>query len=167
MLRQTRHLQGRTLRAVASATRIPVNVLEALERNKLPESLGNTYARSFLIQYASHLGVPLREFNGGLPAPDPFRVAGNDATVPTHSRIILAETGDPSTRRTARRDSGARGRPPARSRRTPGYSAVLVAIATGMILTSALRAYIGIEQSLGRADVAAPARTVPAPLAEF
>ncbi|NNC89653.1 MAG: hypothetical protein HKN82_14455 [Akkermansiaceae bacterium] len=166
-LRQARQLQGRSLQDVTSVTRIPARVLAALEENDLPGSLGNTYARNYLVQYAQHLGVPLKPFERALPAADPFHLREDNAVVPGHSRIIFTVPADAPERQATRRAKKADRRPRARSYRTPGYSAVLVAIATGLILTSALRAYIGIEQSLARADAAAEGRATPDALVEF
>ena len=65
-LREAREARGVSLREIASATKISVGALEALERNDLSRLPGGIFGRSFVRAYALEIGldpdVTLQEF---------------------------------------------------------------------------------------------------------
>jgi cytoskeleton protein RodZ len=62
-LRKARLLRGKSLQEVSRETRIRAEYLEALERERFEDLLGDVYVRGFLRSYASYLGLdPARVF---------------------------------------------------------------------------------------------------------
>ncbi len=57
ILRDARERKGVSLRAIADVTRIPVAVLEALERNDIARLPGGIFSRAFVRSYASEIGL--------------------------------------------------------------------------------------------------------------
>src|SRR5947208_5044623 len=57
MLRETRERQGISLRQIASATKISVAVLEALERDDISKLPGGIFGRAFVRSYAIEVGL--------------------------------------------------------------------------------------------------------------
>jgi cytoskeletal protein RodZ len=56
-LREARERRGLTVRQIASATKISVTALEALERNDLAQLPGGIFGRAFIRSYASQVGL--------------------------------------------------------------------------------------------------------------
>jgi transcriptional regulator with XRE-family HTH domain len=56
-LRRERELRGVSLREIADATKISVRFLQALEQDRLDVLPGGVFRRSFVKQYAKHLGL--------------------------------------------------------------------------------------------------------------
>jgi cytoskeletal protein RodZ len=56
-LRRERELRGISLREIADATKISVRFLQALEQDRLDVLPGGVFRRSFVKQYARHLGL--------------------------------------------------------------------------------------------------------------
>src|SRR5262245_2537660 len=56
-LRRERELRGVSLREIADATKISVRFLQALEQDRLEILPGGVFRRSFVKQYAKHLGL--------------------------------------------------------------------------------------------------------------
>src|SRR5438094_7414554 len=56
-LRAARERRGVTLRQIASATKISVSALEALERNDLSRLPGGIFSRAFVRAYAIEVGL--------------------------------------------------------------------------------------------------------------
>src|SRR5436305_8553409 len=56
-LRAARERRGLSLRQIASATKISVGALEALERNDLARLPGGIFSRAFVRSYASEVGL--------------------------------------------------------------------------------------------------------------
>jgi cytoskeleton protein RodZ len=89
-LREARERKGITLQQIASTTRIPIRLLEALERNDISRLPGGIFSRAFVRSYAVEVGLEpektLREFIAQLPpdsvmaaSPTLARVADTDA----------------------------------------------------------------------------------------
>src|SRR5436305_15062590 len=57
MLRDARERRGISLRQIASATKISVAVLEALERNDISKLPGGIFGRAFVRSYAVEVGL--------------------------------------------------------------------------------------------------------------
>lgn len=57
VLRDARERKGVSLRAIADVTRIPVPLLEALERNDIARLPGGIFSRAFVRSYASEIGL--------------------------------------------------------------------------------------------------------------
>jgi cytoskeleton protein RodZ len=72
-LREARERRGLTVRQIASATKISVTALEALERNDLAQLPGGIFGRAFIRSYASQVGLDpeqtLEEFIAQYPPP--------------------------------------------------------------------------------------------------
>ena len=70
-LRVRRERQGLSFRQVAARTKIPIHVLEALERNDVSRLPGGIFGRSFVRAYATELGLDpeeaIRDFLAQLP----------------------------------------------------------------------------------------------------
>jgi transcriptional regulator with XRE-family HTH domain len=70
-LRVRRERQGLTLRQIAARTKIPLHVLESLERNETSRLPGGIFGRAFVRTYASELGLDpeeaIRDFLAQLP----------------------------------------------------------------------------------------------------
>src|SRR5438067_3521926 len=66
MLRQARERRGVSVRQIASATKISVAALEALERNDISRLPGGIFSRAFVRSYATQIGLDpeqtVREF---------------------------------------------------------------------------------------------------------
>ena len=60
-LRQARERKGMSLRQIASATKIPVATLEALERNDVSRLPGGIFSRGFVRSYAAEIGLDPQE----------------------------------------------------------------------------------------------------------
>jgi transcriptional regulator with XRE-family HTH domain len=56
-LREARELKGFTLHEIASATKISISVLEALEQNDISRLPGGIFSRSFIRSYANAVGL--------------------------------------------------------------------------------------------------------------
>jgi cytoskeletal protein RodZ len=56
-LREARERRGISLRAIASATKIPVVALDALERNDISRLPGGIFSRAFVRSYAIEVGL--------------------------------------------------------------------------------------------------------------
>ena len=56
-LKKAREDKGISLEEANRATKIHMNVLEALEEDRLEHVLGKTYVRAFLRKYSSYLGL--------------------------------------------------------------------------------------------------------------
>jgi len=97
-LRAARERRGVSLRQIASATKISIGALEALERNDLARLPGGIFSRAFVRSYASEVGLDpdetIQEFLSQLP---------HDPAVPTQAPLDAAEDHDSieSDRRTA------------------------------------------------------------------
>src|SRR5437763_10724339 len=57
MLRDARERRGMTLRQIATATKISIAVLEALERNDISRLPGGIFGRAFVRSYAIEVGL--------------------------------------------------------------------------------------------------------------
>src|SRR6478752_3991494 len=57
MLRDARERRGVSLRQIATATKISVSVLDALERNDISKLPGGIFGRAFVRSYASEVGL--------------------------------------------------------------------------------------------------------------
>src|SRR5436305_9699850 len=57
MLRDARERRGVSLRQIATATKISVSVLEALERNDISRLPGGIFGRAFVRSYAIEVGL--------------------------------------------------------------------------------------------------------------
>jgi cytoskeletal protein RodZ len=70
-LREARERRGITLRQIASATKISVGVLEALERNDISRLPGGIFGRAFVRSYAVEVGLDpettIRDFMTAFP----------------------------------------------------------------------------------------------------
>ena len=97
-LRAARERRGVSLRQIASATKISIGALEALERNDLARLPGGIFSRAFVRSYASEVGLDpdetIQEFLSQFP---------HDPATPTHAPLDAAEDHDSieSDRRTA------------------------------------------------------------------
>ena len=60
-LRQARERKGISLRQIASATKIPVATLDALERNDVSRLPGGIFTRGFVRSYAAEIGLDPQE----------------------------------------------------------------------------------------------------------
>jgi cytoskeleton protein RodZ len=89
-LREARERKGITLQQIASVTRIPIRLLEALERNDMARLPGGIFSRAFVRSYAIEVGLEpeetLREFIAQFPqdsvmaaSPTSAQAADNDA----------------------------------------------------------------------------------------
>lgn len=71
-LKTARERRGITLRQIATATKISVGVLEALERNDFSRLPGGIFSRAFIRSYASEVGLDpeetIQDFLSQLPA---------------------------------------------------------------------------------------------------
>ena len=56
-LREARELKGVTLNEIASATKISISVLEALEQNEISRLPGGIFSRGFIRSYANAVGL--------------------------------------------------------------------------------------------------------------
>src|SRR3990172_5131868 len=56
-LRRERELRGVSLREIADATKISVRFLQALETDRIDVLPGGLFRRTFVRQYAKHLGL--------------------------------------------------------------------------------------------------------------
>lgn len=77
-LRRERELRNVSLRDVASATKISVRFLEAIEQDRVEVLPGGIFRRAFVVQFAKHLGldaerlaVEFEHVHGPSPAPEP------------------------------------------------------------------------------------------------
>src|SRR5205823_12009842 len=79
-LRAARERRGLSLRQIASATKISIGALEALERNDLARLPGGIFSRAFVRSYASEVGLDpdetIQEFLSQFP---------HDTTVAAHA----------------------------------------------------------------------------------
>src|SRR5262252_6947360 len=70
-LREARERRGLSLRQIASATKISVLTLEALERNDIARLPGGIFSRAFVRSYALEVGLDpeetIHEFMGQFP----------------------------------------------------------------------------------------------------
>lgn len=70
-LREARERRGITLRQIASATKISVGVLDALERNDISRLPGGIFGRAFVRSYAVEVGLDpeatIRDFMAAFP----------------------------------------------------------------------------------------------------
>ena len=84
-LREARERRGLSLRQIASATKISLLTLEALERNDVARLPGGIFSRAFVRSYALEVGLDpeetIREFMG--QHPQDSVTAGHPATGPT------------------------------------------------------------------------------------
>src|SRR5438105_1164803 len=96
--RAARERRGVSLRQIASATKISIGALEALERNDLARLPGGIFSRAFVRSYASEVGLDpdetIQEFLSQFP---------HDPATPAHAPLDAAEDHDSieSDRRTA------------------------------------------------------------------
>src|SRR5215467_9628877 len=97
-LREARERRGLSLRQIASATKISLLTLEALERNDVARLPGGIFSRAFVRSYALEVGLDpeetIREFMGQYPQDSV--TAGHPATGPTEDYEAIE-----SDRRTA------------------------------------------------------------------
>ncbi len=69
ILKQTRESQGLSLEAVHENTKIPLDVLRALEEGYTVRTISPFYQKGFLKLYAKHLNLDWKEIVGESPAP--------------------------------------------------------------------------------------------------
>jgi cytoskeleton protein RodZ len=85
-LREARERRGVSLRQIASATKISVAVLEALERNDISRLPGGIFSRAFVRSYAIEVGLDpeqtIQEFIAQFP---------NDSVTQGHSMVDQVE----------------------------------------------------------------------------
>src|SRR5207302_8096576 len=97
-LRAARERRGVSLRQIATATKISIGALEALERNDLARLPGGIFSRAFVRSYASQVGLDadetIQEFLSQFP---------HDPATPAHAPLDATEDHDSieSDRRTA------------------------------------------------------------------
>ncbi len=72
VLRKARNLNGWSLEDVAHQTRIQIEILHALEENDYSGFPSAAYAKSFLGQYADHLGVDALDWLDAFESDDPL-----------------------------------------------------------------------------------------------
>jgi cytoskeleton protein RodZ len=99
-LREARDRRGVTLREIANATKIPMGVLEALERNDITRLPGGIFGRAFVRSYAVEVGLDpeetIKEFIAQFP---------NDAVTAGHP--TLGQTEDHEALESGRRMASA------------------------------------------------------------
>src|SRR5581483_4626265 len=92
-LREARERKGVSLRQIASATKISVSALEALERNDLAKLPGGIFSRAFVRSYASEVGLDpdeaIEDFLSQYPDP-PHTAAPVHAHAHGHTHLQAA-----------------------------------------------------------------------------
>jgi len=97
-LREARERKGVSLREIASATKISVRALEALERNDISHLPGGIFSRSFVRAYAAETGL-----DPDTTVDDFVRQFPHESVIAGHAASVrVDETEDESNRRTAR-----------------------------------------------------------------
>src|SRR5437763_15863307 len=91
MLRDARERRGMTLRQIATATKISVAVLEALERNDISKLPGGIFGRAFVRSYAVEVGLDpestIQDFIAQFP--NDSVVAGHPASIHVEDHVAV------------------------------------------------------------------------------
>ncbi|MBI5150881.1 MAG: DUF4115 domain-containing protein [Candidatus Omnitrophica bacterium] len=82
LLKSTREARGITLQTVHEATKIPMDVLRAIEEGYTVRTLSPFYLRGFLKMYAGYLHINVRDVAVEYKKPEPVRTASSPPSVP-------------------------------------------------------------------------------------
>lgn len=161
LLRETRASFGWSLQDVAHRTRIPARTLRELEDNDYSNFPNRTYAKSFLAQYAEHLGIDALEWLDNFETGDPLADLDRYEYLRRHDeRLETAPRGLRSDKPIFKRDSDRKERPANRPR-SMATQPLLVFLVTAGIVTGAVFGFMKLSDEFSEQTAG-----VPAPAAE-